>query len=224
MEVALILALTAVGIAVVVAVRHHVVKSARERVEAIRAVADRLGWAYRQDVSFEAIPKLDRFELFRQGRDRKLRNLLTSPAGEPRAVLFEYTYTTGSGKSQATHRQTVFYATGTDLRVPSFSLRPEHFFHRIGAVFGMQDINLEQRPEFSRMYVLRGEDEDAVRAMFTDPVAGFFERRAGSCAAGVGREVLFWRPGRLLKPEELEAFIGEGMELASRLGAGAHRA
>jgi hypothetical protein len=162
------------------------------------------------------IPDLERFELFRPGRNKKLRNLLTSPAGEPRAVLFEYSYTTSSGRSQQTHRQTVLYATSDELRLPSFSLRPENFLHRIAGAFGYQDIDLDGRPEFSRMFLLRGEHDADVRAAFNDAVAEFFEAHGGMCAAGTGRELLYWRPGRVAKPEELETLIADGFELARR--------
>lgn len=211
------------GIGVAVSIVSHVQRAERERSAALREAAARAGWGYRPEVKFDDVPKLDRFELFRQGRNRKLRHLLTSPAGEVRAVLFDYAYTTGGGNSQATHRQTVFYAVADGLRLPSFSLRPEHFFHKIGAKLGMQDIDLERRPEFSRMFLLRGEDESAVRDAFTETVAEFFERRPHTCAAGLGRELLFWKPSRLVKPEELEAFIEEGMALAGRFSGSARQ-
>lgn len=186
------------------------------RVAGLRETATRLGWGFREEVPFDMVPDLDRFELFGTGHSKKLRNLMTSPAGDPRGVLFEYSYTVSSGKSQQTHRQTVFYATSDALRLPSFSLRPENFLHRIAGAFGYQDIDLEGRPEFSRMFLLRGEDEAEVRAAFTDVVAEFFEARSGMCAAGAGHEVLFWRPGRLAKAEQLEELIGDGFELANR--------
>jgi hypothetical protein len=191
-------------------------RAASARAAALRSTAARLGWGFREEVPFTAVPDLDRFELFRSGGSRKLKNLMTSPAGDPRAVLFEYSYTTSSGKSRQTHRQTVFYATCDALRLPAFSLRPENFLHRIAGAFGYQDIDLERRPEFSRMFLLRGADEVQVRAAFSDAVAEFFETRAGMCAAGEGRELLLWQPGRVAKTDELEALIGAGFELARR--------
>jgi carbonic anhydrase len=211
-----------VMVAVAVAVLSMVALSRRheqQRSEAVRQVAERLGWGFRVDVPFETIPNLDRFELFRQGHSRKLRNLMTSPPGSARAVVFEYAYTTGGGKSQATHRQTVFYATGDELTLPSFSVRPEHFFHRVAGVLGYQDIDLDDKPEFSRLFLLRGEDEVAVRDTFSGIVAEFFERHPRVCAAGMGRELLFWRPGRLAKPYELEPLVTDGFELTRRFGA-----
>jgi hypothetical protein len=219
MEFALFILVPVTVAAIIGAAALHTRRAARQRTDAVHDVARRLGWGFREDVPFDAVPDLTRFELFRTGHDRKLRNLLTSPPGEPRAVIFDYSYLTSSGKSQQMHRQTVFYATSSGFDLPSFSLRPERLFHRVAGVFGYQDIDLEQRPEFSRLFLLRGEDEARVRAVFSDDVAAFLERRAGACAAGAGRELLFWRPGRLTPPGELETLVRDGQDLAARMGA-----
>ena len=187
----------------------------QQRTEAIRAAATRLGWGFQPEVPYDAIPRLDRFELFDRGRNRTLRNLLTSPAGDPRAVVFDYTFVTGGGKSQQTHRQTVFYATSHQLELPAFSLRPENFLHRIGEIVGFQDIDLEAHPEFSRLFLLRGADEAAIRSALGDRVVAFLERRPGVCAAGLGAELLYWRPGRRVDAAELETLIRDGFELAA---------
>jgi hypothetical protein len=191
-------------------------RSKQTRADEVRAAAQRIGWGYRDEVAFETVPDIDRFELFSVGRRRQFSNIMTSPAGDPRAVIFDYTYITGGGNSQRVHRQTVFYATSDRLTLPSFSMRPENFLHRVGSIFGYQDIDLERRPEFSRMFLLRGADEAAVRAAFTDAAAEFFERRAGTCAAGIGRELLYWRAGRRVDPGELEALVRDGLDLAER--------
>lgn len=198
-------------------------RSELQRTDAMRDVAHRMGWGFREDVPFDTIPDLDRFELFRPGRQKKLSNLMTSPPGGPRAVVFDYAYTTGGGNSQRRHRQTVLYTTSDELDLPSFSLRPENFFHKVAGVFGYRDIDLDSHPEFSRLFLLRGEQEQRVRTAFNDRVAEFFERRAGSAAAGIGRELLFWRPRRTSRPEEVQGFIGEALELADRF-ANPHRA
>ncbi|HSK18926.1 MAG TPA: hypothetical protein VK912_07285 [Longimicrobiales bacterium] len=191
-------------------------RAERERTAALQAAAVRLGWTWRGEVPSTAIPDLDRFELFTQGRRRTLTNLITSPAGDPRALLFDYAYTTGGGNSQSRHNQTVFYAVSDGMQLPRFSLRPQHFFHSIAKAFGYQDIDLEKRPTFSDMFVLRGDDEAAVRTVFDDAVAEFFESHAGVCAAGVGRELLYWRPDRRASGADVQAFVTEGMELADR--------
>jgi hypothetical protein len=190
--------------------------SVKQRAEAMHQMAERLGWGYREEVPLDAVPDLKRYELFRRGNSRELSHLMTSPVGDPRAAVFEYTYTVSNGESTSTYRQTVFYATRDHLALPSFSLRPERFYHRVGTLFGFQDVNLDAHPEFSRMFLLRGEDEAAVRAAFSRRVAEFFERHGGTCATGGGREILYWRPGKRIPPADLRAFIAEGSELAER--------
>jgi hypothetical protein len=132
-------------------------------------------------------------------------------------VVFDYRYVTGGGNSQRTHRQTVFYVTGDALRLPSFSLRPENFLHRIGELFGFRDIDFERRPEFSRLFLLRGEEEEAIRKAFGDGVLRFFEERPGTCATGGVSELLFWRPGSFVAPDALEELIHDGEDLFARL-------
>lgn len=207
------------GAGVIGAFAWAVHRAEQNRVTSLEQAAARLGWAFRQDVAFDTIPDLTRFELFAQGRSRRLSNVLTSPAGDVRAVVFDYTYVTGGGKSRQTHRQTVFYGVSDLLALPGFSLRPQHFLHNIGKVFGYQDIDLERWPTFSGMFVLRSGDEPAVRAAITRRVVEFLERRQGVCAAGAGRELLFWRAGRRVSPDDIELFIAEGMELVHRFGS-----
>jgi hypothetical protein len=199
----------------------HAVKHAKrieaERVAALQAVAERTGWAFRAEVPFETIPKLDRFELFRQGgHTRKLRNLMTSPPGDVRAVIFEFSYTVSTGKSTTTVSQTVLYTTSDTLDLPEFSVRPENFLHNIATALGFQDIDIDNRPVFSDMFLLRGKDEARVREVFGDGVCEFFEQRQGVCAAGEAHELLYWRAGKRAKPEEIEHLIAEGDELAAR--------
>lgn len=192
-------------------------RAAKERTESLRAAALKLGWGFRDDVPFDTIPDLDRFELFKQGHSRKLTSLMTSPAGDSRAVVFDYRYTTGGGKSQSTHRQTVFYGVSDGLSLPSFSLRPQNFFHTIAKGFGYQDIDIAERPLFSDMFVLRGRDVTAVRDMISGVVAEFFEMRSGVCASGSTHEVLFWRPGKRVEAGTLAPFIEEGFALVQTL-------
>ena len=167
---------------------------------------------------YNTIPNIDRFELFRQGSGRKITNVMTSPDGDVRAVVFDYSYTISSGNSRQTLRQTVCYAVSATLRLPTFSLRPERFYHSIATALGYQDIDVEGRPVFSEMFLLRGQDELRVREVFNDSVCEFFERRDGVCLAGSGHELLYWRPRKQALPEEIEAMIADGLDLVQRFG------
>jgi len=185
------------------------------RTEALRELAERLGWGFRREVEAKALPDLERFELLSQGRRRTLNNVMTSPESDVRVVVFDYAYTTGAGNSRRRHRQTVAYVVSGTFSLPTFSVRPQHFGHAIAKVFGYQDVEVPERPRFSEMFVLRGEDEAALRGVFgARELAQFFEERDAICAAGTGRELLLWRPGRRADVSAIEALIGDARELA----------
>lgn len=188
----------------------------RERTAALREVAGRLGWSFREKAGMEVIPQAARFELFEQGHSRKVRNFMAGTLEGARAAVFDYAYTTGGGKSQATWNQTVACVYRKDVELPLFSLRPEHLFHRFGQVFGYQDIDLERHPVFSDAYLLRGPDEAAVRGAFPPAVVEFFESREKLCATGAGPVLYLWRTGKRVKPEEVEAHLAEAADLAAR--------
>lgn len=213
-----ILVLAVGGVLVLGAVR-RASHAAQERTAALRALAEQTGWGFREKVPYKTIPSIDRFELFRQGSSRKITNVMTSPDGDVRAVLFDYSYTISSGNSQQTLRQTVYYAVSATLSLPTFSLRPERFYHSIATALGYQDIDIEGRPVFSDMFLLRGQEELRVREVFDEAVCEFLERRDGVCLAGSGHELLYWRPRKLVLPEETETMIADGLDLVQRFGA-----
>ncbi|MEC9473853.1 MAG: hypothetical protein VX584_04130, partial [Actinomycetota bacterium] len=66
-----------------------------------------------------------------------------------------------------------------DLQLPTFVIRPENLFHKIGSTFGYQDIDFDAHPTFSKRYLLRGPDEEAIRNTFTDEFLSSYERHKG---------------------------------------------
>ena len=94
-------------------------------------------------------------------------------------TIFDYQYTTGGGNNSQTHRLTVVAMESDGLRVPSFQMWPEGFWSRVGSMFGMQDIDFDDSPEFSEAYVLKGEEEAAVRECFTPERRQFFAENQG---------------------------------------------
>lgn len=199
----------------------------RRRSEALASVAGHHG------LSFEAVDvalapqEMALFHLFNAGHSRESRNVMRGRSGGIDVILFDYKYVTGSGKNQATHKQTVaaFRLEGTAL--PGFDLRHENVFHKIAALFGYRDINFPEHPEFSRRYLLRGSDEAAVRALFSPALIDSFENLATRgnwwVVEGAGERLLVYRPGKRVHPEELPQFLQDTTTVASyfRKGTGA---
>jgi hypothetical protein len=121
--------------------------------------------------------------------------------------VFDYQYVVGHGKHRSTHNQSVVYFEPRDLRLPVFSLRPEGTFHKIMSAFGYQDIDFGNRPEFSKRYLLRGQDEPAVRNTFSEAALGFYEMNQGSCTDGGGNQIFVFRQGRRVEPLEAQSFV-----------------
>jgi len=107
------------------------------------------------------------FPLLSLGRSRTVTNAILADTQDTTARLFDYKFTTGSGKHAATHHFSVVYFKSDLLMLPEFSLTQENFFHKIGKVFGMQDINFDTHPKFSSLFLLKGTEEAEIRKFFT---------------------------------------------------------
>jgi hypothetical protein len=126
-------------------------------------------------------------------------------------VVLDYQYTTGSGKNSHTHVQTVVLYPGvaTEARLPDFTLAPEHWWTKIGEMFGYQDINFDANEAFSKAYLLRGPDEDAIRGAFGSNALGFFAQNQGWSVESAGGSLAVYRAGNRPTPEELQPFVAE---------------
>jgi hypothetical protein len=192
-------------------------RAEKQRTEAMRIASSSIGF------SFEPVGDLDNFiakgdlHLFHRGHSKRLKNVLSGRAGDCAVELFDYQYTVGGGKESHTSRQTVAFYPGSAAGLPDFILAPEHVFHRIGRLFGYQDINFETNPEFSSRYLLRGPDETAIRAAFQGGILSAFERQPGWTVEVARGTVAFYRARKRVKPEEMRTFLDESRALLQLL-------
>lgn len=189
----------------------------KQRTAALQALAERLGWAFHPAPSLTVLPGPSRFELFTEGRGQAVRNHAVGERNGRPVAVFDFSYVTGSGKSRTVWRQTVVHLQLPGAQLPAFVLRPEHVFHKIGGMFGYQDIDVEGDPEFSRLYLVRGADEAAIRALFDTDVRDFYHRHPRACTEAAGADLFFWRTKDRPRPEELERLVDEALDLAGRL-------
>jgi hypothetical protein len=147
----------------------------KERTRQLQVTAAQLGWSFAASAPLNMIPRLERFTLFNSGQGKRITNFMYGEASGIKAAVFDYAYTTGSGRNRQTHYQSVVYLEPSYLSLPYFSLRPEGLLYKIFTAFGYQDIDFGQRPEFSRQYILRGPDEQAIRRTFNDGLLSYYE-------------------------------------------------
>lgn len=192
----------------------------KKRTEALRQACLRLGFSFlpKGDPSFQA--ELAAFPLFNQGHSRNLKNLIRGSGSDADIAVFDYRYTTGSGKNQRTRKQTVIRFRSAGLDLPAFTLSPENIMHKIGSMFGYQDIDFEHFPGFSKRYLLRGQDETRIRMVLNDRALRFFEQKHPVCVEGRADQFIFYRSSREIKTENLNPFIAEGTEVLNTLRSG----
>jgi hypothetical protein len=185
----------------------------KDRTQALQLTAGQLGWSFAASAPLNMIAGLERFTLFNQGHSKQINNFMYGEASGTKAAVFDYVYVTGHGKHRQTHYQSVVYLEPVNLNIPHFSLRPEGILTKIFTAFGYQDIDFGQRPEFSKQYILRGPDEQAIRRTFNDGLLSFYETYPGTCTDGGGNQLFVYRGGYRFQPQEIQSYVGLGLNV-----------
>jgi hypothetical protein len=194
-------------------------KLEKRRRETLRATAAQLGLDFAETDQTGLQSGFTGFKLFAHGSGRTIRNIVYGRVdGDVEAMLFDYAYTSGSGKNKRTYSQTVAFFQSDRLLIPEFIARPEGLFDKIGQVFGYQDIDMPMHPEFSRRFILRGTDESAIRDFFRPDVVRFFENNTGLSVEAKFDRFIVYRPAKRLKPEEWGAWLAKGREAVKVFG------
>jgi carbonic anhydrase len=87
------------------------------------------------------------------------------------------------------------------VKLPTYQLTLETGIDKIAEKLGVQDLDFESHPKFSRNFLLQGEDEAAVRAFFTPELLQLHETNPDIFGECVGGALLF-RLGRNLANED----------------------
>ncbi len=186
---------------------------AKKRSEALQAAAEHMKFTFSRKGDPDLLDRLKGLHLFSQGHSKKITNVLMGKAGALDVAVFDYAYTTGGGKHSQHWRQTVILFESDDMRLPEFTLRPENVFHKIGQVFGYKDIDFDSHPEFSKRYLLRGENEEAVRATFGHDARSFYESDLKLSTEAAGPQLIHYRSGKRVSPDEISQFIKQGVRV-----------
>jgi hypothetical protein len=207
----------AFAIALIVVVYFYRKKKERERTEEMKAAAALVGWNFSPTAPLNHIPWLEQFPLFSHGHGKEIRNFIYGQALDVKAAVFDYVYTVGSGKNQQTYMQSVVYLEPRDLTLPLFSLRPEGTWYKIISALGYQDIDFGQRPEFSRQYLLRGQDEPAIRRTFNDRLLAFFEGYPGLSLDAGGSQMFLFSGNYQFPGSEIQQYVGLALNILQLL-------
>ncbi len=192
----------------------------RKRTEELRLVADELGFEFQAEADGLLAEGIGSLPLFSRGHSKKATNSMCKLVRDRDVILLDYKYTVGHGKHAHTHRHTVaVFQPDRHTRYPDFEMRPETFFHKIGAMFGYQDIDFESHPKFSKRYLVRGTDETGVRATFSRPVLDFLESSATPWSVETRSNWLAIYHNTRAKPPEIRQFLTDTTKIFLMFGS-----
>jgi hypothetical protein len=185
----------------------------KKRSEALQAIANALNFSFLRKGDDSLITSNAHFNLFSRGRSKKVSNIMNGRANDMDITIMDYQYTTGSGKNSHTWSQSLIIVQSNLLQLPSFALSPENFFHKIGTIFGYKDIDFASHPKFSKQYLLRGNDEEAIRNTFSDELLKFYEKHKELSTEGEADKFIFFKAGKRLAPKNIQAFLQEALNM-----------
>jgi len=189
----------------------------RERTEAVRRIAETAGLAFQEKAGVADVQSLGDVQLFGRGHSKRVTNLMTGRLEDQQVAVFDYRYTTGGGKHQQTHTQTVVLLPSARPSLPDLQMAPENPLHKIAEIFGYQDIDIESSPEFSRRYIVKGPDEAAIRAALYPGATSYFGEHGGWTVEVQSGTVCIYRANSRPKPEDVRPFIADACAAARSL-------
>lgn len=134
--------------------------------------------------------------------------------------IADVTYNEGQAFNAETFNMTLMVVK-LNRKIPVFTLEKEgvleKLFDRVMAFTGYKDIDFEMYPDFSKKFLLMGNNESEVRSFFTDDVIRFFENKQIFHLESNGDSLLIFDKIKLARTDETITFIDYGRELAELL-------
>lgn len=104
-------------------------------------------------------------------------------------------------------------------KIPVFTMEKEavleKIFDRVMAFTGYKDIDFEMYPDFSKKFLLMGNNESEIRSFFTDEIIRFFESHQIYHLESNGEALVIFDKIKLARTDETIAFIDYSKELAT---------
>ena len=191
--------------------------NAQKRTQTLSGIAAELNLEF-SPVGDESLGmQLGQFPLLNKGRKGQLTNVCVGGTDEVELRIFDYRYTTGSGRNRRVHRQTVVAMQSALLNLPEFRMRPERMFDRAGQMLGLQDIDFEEHLAFSQQFVLQSDMAEQTREFFDNTLLDFFATRSGWSFETQSGSFIVYRPRKLVEPTEFKSVFEDGFSCFTAL-------
>jgi hypothetical protein len=153
------------------------------------------------------------------GKDHPLaKNVMSGSFNGLDAAIFDYAY-------RSSHRSNAYWISQTVVafRLPgrtlsAFQLAPQTIAHGIASLIGYRDIDFDDQPEFSGRFLLRGEDERAIRTQFTPRILHGLQSLDDAfnlTVEGAGDCLIVYTPNRKVAPGRIASFARQAASVAA---------
>ncbi|NQU98942.1 hypothetical protein HQ533_05755 [Candidatus Woesearchaeota archaeon] len=187
----------------------------KKRRQAMSEEAVRIGFSFEPKGDDGFVEKLLVFKSFKKGHRHRAKNVLKGRRNSLSWSIFDYRYSVGYGKHSRTYNQTVAMVN-LGIMAPSFYLTKGSFLHKLGSTFGYRDIDFESNPEFSKKYYLSGQDEQAIRKLFSSNILNFFGSvEVKFTVEAEGDKLVVFRPNKKVKPVEIDDYIQDASKIVT---------
>jgi len=159
--------------------------------------------------------------LLNTGRQRTWTNIYRRQVDSLGVMFGDYRYTVGHGKSTKVWYQTIILFHSPTFESPRFEIKPEGWFSRIGEMLGAQDIDFAEAPEFSKKYVLKSDDEAAVRDFLRPDTLELLAGLQNLCLEVRRGSLMFWFDRRTIPPLEFKTAFEQAFSVYTAMSRSA---
>ncbi len=188
----------------------------KKRSEDFHRFARRKGMSFVKKSDLAALEQLNNLELIPDNRINTASNIIRGDVDGVSVMICDLHVTKATGNpTMSTYKtgQTVFILQRDQINLPFFIMYPAGFANKMLHTSGKKNIDFPSHPEFFRTYVLKSDDEIAVRKSFHDQALAFFVNHGGLNIEGRRNRLLYFRRGTFIKPAELNAFLSESLTI-----------
>lgn len=156
------------------------------------------------------------FKFAAKGKDADTTNVVTGKSDDITIRISDRKWEERHSESIRTRRESRISLSSDLLQMPTFTITHEGIIAKtLTSVVGMQDIDFDSHPEFSKKYLLQCKNEEACRAYFTDSILTEFKIAKGVTVKGSGQTLLIYRSKRRIRPANLRRALEETFQIYS---------
>ncbi|KAB8153469.1 hypothetical protein EZY14_009555 [Kordia sp. TARA_039_SRF] len=191
------------------------------RQKRLRNLATEKGYQYTSQVDWNTI-YLKKFHFFEIRPIERKYNCLKGSFDEMDISweIADVTFNEGQAFTAETFNTTLMVLK-LNTKIPVFTMEKEgvfeKLFDRVMAFTGYKDIDFDMYPDFSKKFLLMGNNEAEIRSFFTEDIIRFFENHHIYHLESNGEALIIFDKIKLARTDETLAFIEYGEKLARLL-------